>query len=88
MWPDDLVAQIAAYAESLGIRSPEVDVSNHWRAGEGTVFIQTSPEYGGSWASKDYLLPKDSSRESVDPVILKAGKEAADHLVQFVATKH
>jgi hypothetical protein len=81
MWPDDLVAQIAAYAESLGIRCPEVDVSNHWRVGEGTVLIQTSPEYGGSWASKDYRLLRDSSREAVDTVILKAGKESAEHLL-------
>jgi hypothetical protein len=87
-WPDDLINEITAYAETLGIRSPEVDVSNHWRAGQGTVLIQTSPEYGGSWASQDYRLPRSSSREAVDPIILRAGKNAAEHLVQVAATKH
>ena len=87
-WPDDLITEITAYAESLGIASPEVDVSNYWRASEGTVIISAPTPAGGAWASQDYLLRGDMSRDAIQPVIIKAGKAAAEHLLQFVATKH
>ena len=88
MWIDDLTAEIETYAESLGIPAPEVDIDNHWRAGQGRVKIDARTATGGAWASHDYLFAQFASGESLKPIILKAGKAAAHHLLQYVATKH
>jgi hypothetical protein len=73
MWLDDITAEIEAYAESLGITSPEVDIDNYWRAGQGgSVKIDAPTPTGGAWASQEYRLPKLCSRDEVRPIIVRA----------------
>jgi hypothetical protein len=52
VWPDDLIATITTYAESIGIDGAEVDVQTHWSGGEGAVRIQTGPFYGCAGLSR------------------------------------
>jgi hypothetical protein len=87
-WLDALFIEIEAYAKSVGIESPEVDIDNHWSRGRGRVYIDAPSSTGGGWAEQEYRIPSAPSPESLKPIIMRAGKSAADHLVQIVSTKH
>jgi hypothetical protein len=86
MWIDDLFLEIEAYAESIGIESPEVDIDTHWIRGCGRVHIESLPAKACGW--KEYKFQHSTSSESLKPIILDAGKDAANRLARFVAMKH